>query len=32
MEVRIKAILELNNADGSGTELSEGGVCNAEDR
>ena len=31
MEVRIKEILELNDADGSGVELSDGGGCNAED-
>ena len=31
IEVRIKATLELNDADGSGIELSEGGGCNVED-
>ena len=31
IEVRIKATLELNDADGSGIELSDGGGCNLED-
>lgn len=31
IEVRIKATLELNDADGSGIELSDGGGCNVED-
>ena len=31
MEVRIKEILELNDADGSGIELSDGGGCKVED-